>query len=64
MSAQGRRLIRPRQGRAIAGVAAGVADYLGLDRTLVRVLFVLTALFGVGELVYLVLWVVVPKGDS
>ena len=45
----------------IAGVAAAVADGLGLSTGLVRLLFVLTAFFGVGELVYLVLWIVLPK---
>ena len=57
------RLTRPRsgEGRMIAGVAAAVADGLGLSVTLVRVLFVIFALTGIGELVYLVLWLVLPK---
>ncbi len=57
---------RPRrgEGRVIAGVAAAVADGLGLSRTLVRVLFVLAGFFGAGELIYLVLWVLLPKHDS
>ena len=56
-------LARPtrRDGAMIAGVAAAVADGLGLSVTLVRWLFVLAGLFGAGELVYLVLWVMLPK---
>ncbi len=56
-------LIRPRRGdgRIIAGVAAAVADGIGVSTTLVRVLFVLAGIFGIGELVYLVLWVLLPK---
>ena len=56
-------LTRPRRGdgRVVAGVAAAVADGTGLSRGLVRFLFVLAAFFGVGEIVYLVLWVLLPK---
>jgi len=45
----------------IAGVAAAVADGVGLSTGLVRLLFVVTGLFGAGELVYLVLWILLPK---
>ncbi|SEO82790.1 PspC domain-containing protein [Trujillonella endophytica] len=54
-------LVRPRSGRVIAGVCAALADRFGLSRGLMRVAFVLFGLFGVGELVYLVAWVVIPK---
>ena len=56
------RLVRPRRGKMIAGVCAGLADYFGLDVTLVRMGFVLLGLFGAGELLYIVLWVIAPKG--
>ena len=57
------RMTRPRagEGRMIAGVAAAVADGVGLSTGLVRLLFVVTGLFGAGELVYLVLWILLPK---
>ncbi len=45
----------------IAGVCAGVADYFGWSRTLVRVLFVVFGLVGAGELAYIILWIVMPK---
>jgi len=56
-------LIRPRRGGGamIAGVAAAVADRFGLSRTLVRLLFVVFGLVGAGEIVYLVLWFLIPK---
>jgi phage shock protein PspC (stress-responsive transcriptional regulator) len=47
----------------IAGVCAAIADRFGLSRALVRFGFVLFGLFGVGELVYIVLWVLVPRAD-
>jgi phage shock protein C len=56
-----RTLVRPRRGKVIAGVCAALADRFGLSRGLVRIGFVLFGLFGVGEIVYLVLWVVIPR---
>lgn len=57
------RLTRPARGdgRVIAGVAAAVADGVGLSVLLVRVLFVVAGLVGAGEVVYLVLWLLLPK---
>jgi len=45
----------------IVGVAAAVADGVGLSVTLVRVLFVVAGLVGAGEVVYLILWILLPK---
>ena len=50
------------QGGVVAGVSAGLADGFGLPVNIVRLLFVIFALTGVGELVYIVLWVLMPKG--
>jgi phage shock protein PspC (stress-responsive transcriptional regulator) len=62
---QPRRLQRPRDGRMIAGVAAGIAEHLRIDVTLVRVLFVLAALLNLlGVLVYGLLWILVPADDA
>ena len=58
-----RRLVRRRDDRMIAGVCSGVADYLGVDVTLVRVLTVLGAIFGLGTVVvaYVVAWILLPE---
>lgn len=45
----------------IAGVCAGIADRLGWGTTSVRAAFVLLGLFGAGELLYVVLWILMPK---
>jgi len=45
----------------IAGVCAALADRFGLSRGLVRFLFILFGLFGAGELVYIILWIVIPS---
>lgn len=55
------RLVRPRSQRVIAGVCAALADRFGVSRALVRVGFVLFGLFGVGEIAYIALWIVIPK---
>ena len=46
----------------IGGVCAGIADYLGLDPTIVRIVWVLMLFFaGFGILLYLILWIIMPK---
>lgn len=58
-----KRLHRSLTDRKIAGVCGGIAEYLGWDPTLVRVLWiVLTLLGGSGILAYLILWLVMPAG--
>jgi len=56
-----RRLERARTGKRIAGVCAGLSAYTGIDVTLIRVGFVIFALTGIGELVYLLLRIFAPK---
>jgi phage shock protein PspC (stress-responsive transcriptional regulator) len=58
----GKRLIRRTDNKVIGGVCAGLADYLGVDPTLIRVLAVLGAVFGLGSVVvaYLVAWALMP----
>jgi phage shock protein PspC (stress-responsive transcriptional regulator) len=56
-------LVRPRSGKIIAGVCAGVADRFGLSRALVRILFVIFGLVGAGEIAYIALWILMPKAD-
>jgi phage shock protein PspC (stress-responsive transcriptional regulator) len=47
----------------IAGVCAGIADYLELDPTVVRVVYALLSFFTafMGVIAYLILWIVIPK---
>jgi phage shock protein C len=57
-----KRLFRNEFNKVIAGVSSGTADYMEVDVTIIRLLFVLSTifLFGTGILVYLVMWIVVP----
>jgi phage shock protein C len=65
------RMARPlrlsRRNRKIAGVCGGLAEWLGWDATVVRVLYVLVSIFSAafpGILVYLILWLVVPRAPQ
>jgi phage shock protein PspC (stress-responsive transcriptional regulator) len=65
MNANRPRLVRPRNGRWIAGVCAGLGQRFGLPPTLVRVLFLLSCLLpGPQFLVYIALWILVPNEDK
>jgi phage shock protein PspC (stress-responsive transcriptional regulator) len=56
------RLVRPKEGRMIAGVAAGLADRFGMERGIMRLIFVLSLILpGPQILIYLVLWVIIPE---
>jgi phage shock protein C len=60
----GKVLVRSRDNRIIAGVCAGLADYVGMDVNLVRVFVALVAILtgGVGGVIlYLVAWAVIPE---
>src|SRR5438309_11756569 len=55
-----RRLTRRTNGKIVAGVAGGLADYLEIDAVLVRIVFVVLLFTGAGFLMYLVAWWLVP----
>jgi phage shock protein C len=55
-------LRRPVHGRMLAGVAAGIADYFGVDATIVRIALVVATFFGgAGIAVYLAGWLLIPE---
>ena len=58
-----RRLYRSRNNRMLAGVCGGLAEYAGVDPTIMRVLYVGLALVtgGAALLAYPVLWVIIPE---
>ena len=56
-----KRLTRVEEGKMLAGVCAGLAQYLGVDVTVVRLIFALLALFAAGGvLLYFILWLIMP----
>lgn len=59
-----KRLYRTRDG-IIAGVCGGLADYFGLDRSLIRIATAILILFGGLSLwVYIILWILIPKAPK
>jgi phage shock protein PspC (stress-responsive transcriptional regulator) len=58
-----RKLVLPKEGKKIGGVAAAFANYFGLDVTLVRILWVLLLLPGglPGIIPYLICWLIIPE---
>ena len=60
----GRRLRRSARDKKIGGVCAGVADYLGIDPTIIRVVWLCCVLAGgIGLFTYLLLWFILPLED-
>jgi phage shock protein C len=55
------KLYRSKSNRKLAGVCGGLGEYLGADPTIVRVLFIVLAVFGgAGLIIYLAMWLIVP----
>src|SRR5512145_2537390 len=62
---QGKRLHRSRSDRVLAGVSGGLAVYLNIDPLFVRLGFLILSLMqGIGIVLYLVMWLLVPNEDS
>jgi phage shock protein C len=58
-------LARSETDRVITGVAGGIAQRFGLDSTLVRLAWVVSVFFGgFGILLYLILWIALPKSRA
>lgn len=61
-----RPLRRSRRDRVFAGVIGGLADYFGLESRLFRIVYVLLSIFSAafpGLLLYILLWILIPKED-
>ena len=56
-----KRLFRDMDSATIGGVCTGIAQYVNIDVTIIRILFVISMFLGFGVLLYLILWVVVPN---
>jgi len=61
-----RELVRPIHGRKISGVSIGFANYMDVDVTLMRLIWLLMAIFTfpLAEIAYLVCWIVIPEGSD
>ncbi|MCD6239303.1 MAG: PspC domain-containing protein [Thermotogae bacterium] len=60
-----KKLCRSRKDKKLGGVCGGIAEYLSVDPTLIRIIFiVLMITWGSGILVYLLLWLLLPECSS
>jgi phage shock protein C len=59
-----KKLVRPKKGRKIAGVCIGIANYLDIDPTVVRVIWIFLLIPGgiPGLLPYILCWIAIPNG--
>lgn len=57
-----KRLTRSTTDKKIAGVCGGLARYFGLDVTIIRIVFLISLIFGgLGLWIYLIVWLVAPE---
>ena len=63
-SVKGKKLFRSKKNRMIAGVCGGIAEYLEIDPTVVRLIWVLLVFlsFGAAIIAYIIAWIIVPEG--
>jgi len=64
MADNNRKLTRSSADKVVAGVCGGLADWIGWDVTLVRLIYVLISIFSAGFpgfIVYVILWVIMPS---
>jgi len=60
-----KKMFRDTEKKVIGGVASGVAAFFGADIALIRVLFVIAAIFGgLGLIVYIILWIALPQAKT
>lgn len=61
MASSIKRLYRSKTDRVLGGVCGGIAEYLGIDPVVVRLIWVIASLFwGVGILAYILAWLIIP----
>lgn len=61
-----KRLVRPKKGRKVAGVALAFANYFNIDVTLVRLVWIFLLIPGglPGLIPYLLCWIIIPSDES
>jgi len=58
-----KRLTRSKE-KMVAGVLAGIADYLNIDPTIIRIVYVILSIASIGFpglIAYLIMWIIIPE---
>ena len=63
-SSSGKKLFRDGDDKFLGGVASGVAHYFNIDTIWVRLLFLVITIAGVGVLLYIILWILLPEAKT
>ncbi|HBM80971.1 MAG TPA: hypothetical protein DD426_09065, partial [Clostridiaceae bacterium] len=58
-----RKFYRSRKNRLLAGVCGGIGEYFNIDPTIVRILWVLISLNGIGIAAYIICAIIIPDED-
>lgn len=60
-----KKLYRSRKDAMVAGVCGGLAEYIGVDSAIVRLIFAVTVVMGgIGVLAYFLAWIIIPEGSN
>lgn len=60
-----KKLYRSRKDAMVAGVCGGLAEYIGVDSAIVRLVFAVTVVMGgIGVLAYFLAWIIIPEGSN
>jgi len=63
-SSREKRLYRQTKDKMIGGVCSGLSEHLDIDPVILRVLFVFALFLGMGFLLYIILWIIIPKAPK
>ena len=61
---QRKRMYRDPDNRILGGVCGGIGAFLNIDPVILRVMFVILLFFGIGVIIYLILWIVMPEAKT
>ena len=61
---QRKRMYRDPDNRVLGGVCGGIGAFLNIDPVILRVMFVILLFFGIGVIIYLILWIVMPEAKT
>lgn len=59
-----KKFYRNPENKVLGGVASGLSSYLNIDLVVIRVIMVIAGFFGIGILLYIVFWIVVPNANT
>ena len=60
-----KKLYRSAKNKIIAGICGGMGEFLNVDPTIIRIIWIILSLtYGSGILLYLILWLVIPKNPK